>query len=54
MEHEIPIARLANLALVDALTDDWPVNEYYFLRRLLRPAKRREDPWRFRDITAVW
>jgi len=52
--HEIPVAWLANVARVDALTDDQPVNEYYFLRRLLRPTKRREDPWRFKEITAVW
>jgi hypothetical protein len=48
------LARLACLAEVSALTDDQPVNEYYFLRRLVRPTKRREDPRRFRDVAAVW
>jgi hypothetical protein len=54
VQREIPLARLANLASVDALSDDQPVNEYYFLRRLARPAKRRGDPWRFKEIAALW
>jgi spermidine synthase len=47
--REIPLARLAGLARVGALTDDRPVNEYYFLRRLARPGPRRGDPWRFKE-----
>jgi hypothetical protein len=54
LQREIPLARLAGLAPVGALTDDQPVNEYYFMRRLARPTKRRGDPWRFKEITAVW
>jgi hypothetical protein len=54
IRNEIPLAFLANLAPVDALTDDQPVNEYYFLRHLARPTKRREDPRRFREISALW
>lgn len=54
VQREIPLTRLANLANVEALTDDQPVNEYYFLRRLARPTHRRGDPWRFKEITAVW
>ena len=51
VQHEVPLARLASLASVGALTDDEPVNEYYFLRRLTRPTMRRGDPWRFKEIT---
>ena len=38
LSHEVPIANVIALApQVPAMQDDRPVNEYYFVRRWLRP-----------------
>jgi spermidine synthase len=44
---EQPVERLLALAPdAPALSDDRPLNEYYFLRRLRRPTVRTSTPWR--------
>jgi spermidine synthase len=47
LAEEQPLAKLIALAPgVPTLTDDRPVNEYYFLRRLRGPSMRTSTPWR--------
>jgi hypothetical protein len=47
LAEEQSVAGLIALAPdAPTLTDDRPVNEYYFLRRLRQPAARTSTPWR--------
>ena len=44
--RELPVESLILLSPdTPALTDDRPVNEYYYVRRWFHPTPRRSDPW---------